>query len=425
VVAEKATTKMIQVTLPKRLEKVLVVKNGTPTPTRLRIRILSAQFGKSYTKSSRSPIVGAEKPPAPPAPVPVDPNADCDGDGQKNNVDTDDDNDLLSDTLEKSLKLDQCNVDTDGDHVEDGFEYQSARDLNDDEDQNPNNYVPYPETRPYPNPLDSTDAALDHDGDDLSLLQEYKLWKYTIAHGSTRTLDRLTYSAGEQYSVSARAGGTGTRTPTLAAAGYSKQADFLAWATAAGYRNVMLSPVNQTDYWQNRASFEIRDFDRSGAVSGTEAVYYSNGATYLDDAHRDEDADGLSNFHETNGCMNANLWKDLYNGETPYYLAYSGTALDNPDSDGDGIRDGADDQDHDDVPNVMECSRSLAANQGRDAATVTIVPADGRADEGFVNPYNPCLPHDFSRTCKRIIPIASAWAPFNPDEFTAYYLIRN
>ena len=33
--AEKGTTKLLKVTLPKRLEKILVVKNGTPTPTRL------------------------------------------------------------------------------------------------------------------------------------------------------------------------------------------------------------------------------------------------------------------------------------------------------------------------------------------------------------------------------------------------------
>jgi hypothetical protein len=74
---------------------------------------------------------------------------------------------------------------------------------------------------------------------------------------------------------------------------------------------------------------------------------------------------------------------------------------------------------------VMECSRSLAANQARDAASVATAPADGRPDEGFVNPYNSCLPHAFSRTCKRIIPVTGAWAPFNPDEFPAYYLIRN
>jgi hypothetical protein len=427
VTAEKGTTKLLKVTLPKRLEKVLVVMNGTRVPTRLQIRVLSTTFGKKYTKRSLSPIVGAEKPPAPEPPVIVDPNADCDGDGQPNKIDTDDDNDLLTDTLEKSLKLDQCNVDSDGDGVEDGYEYQSARDLNDDEDQSPNAYAPYPEKKPYPNPLDGTDASTDHDGDDQTLIEEYKLWKYTIAHGATRTLERLTYSAGEQYSASVRAGGSGSRVPTLAAAGYSKQTDFLNWATTAGYRNVLLSPVASTDWWSGRTPFEIRDFDRSGGVVGIEATYYDHFATYLDDSERDEDADGLSNWAETRGCMNRSYWKSLYDGETPYYLAYGGTSLDDPDSDGDGIRDGADDQDHDDVPNVMECSRFLASGGFSDPmdATSLPVPPDARPAEGWVNPFNPCLPHPYSRTCKRIIPFDTVWAPFNASEVNAYYLIKN
>jgi hypothetical protein len=423
--AEKSTTKMLQVTLPKRLERILEVRNGTRVPTRLRVRVLSARFGKKYTSASRSPIVGAEKPPTPDAPAVVDPNADCDGDGQPNRSDSDDDNDLLGDTLEKTLKLDQCEVDSDDDGVEDGYEYQSARDLNDDEYENPNSYAPYPEKKPYPNALDGTDRNTDHDGDDQTLLEEYKLWKYTIAHGSVRTLERLTYSAGEQYSAGVRAGGTGPRVPNLPAAGYAKQTDFLNWATSAGYRNVMLSPVANPEWWSGRTSFEIRDFDRSGGVAGGETTYYDYGATYLDDAERDEDADGLSNWAETRGCMKREYWNELYDLETPYYLAYSGTSLDNSDTDGDGIRDGADDQDHDDVPNVMECSRSLAAGQGEDLVTVTVAPADGRPDEGFVNPYNPCLPHSYSRTCKRIIPFSQAWAPFNSTETAAYYLIRN
>ena len=94
---------------------------------------------------------------------------DCDSDGTPNRVDTDDDNDLLPDTLEKSLRLDPCNADTDGDGVEDGYEYQSAKDLNDDEYQNPNAYLPYPAKTPYPNPLYKTDADTDYDGDTLTL----------------------------------------------------------------------------------------------------------------------------------------------------------------------------------------------------------------------------------------------------------------
>ena len=49
--------------------------------------------------------------------------------------------------------MDRCNADSDGDGVEDGYEYQSAVDLNDDEYQQPNTFLPYPGKRPYPNAL--------------------------------------------------------------------------------------------------------------------------------------------------------------------------------------------------------------------------------------------------------------------------------
>jgi hypothetical protein len=432
VAAEKSTTKMMKVKLPKRLEKVLLVQNGTPVPTPLQIRVLSTRFGKRFTSRAKSPLVGPERPPAPPTPKEADPNGDCDGDGQLNKIDTDDDNDLLLDTQEKSLRLDGCKADTDGDEVEDGYEYQSARDLNDDEHQAANDYLPYPEKRPYPNALDSTDAATDHDGDDLTLLEEYKLWRVTLNAGAARTLGALGYSAGEQYSISVRQGGNGLRVPALAAATYDKQLAFLNWAGAAGYATVGLSDIRglnlpdwgpQPEWWDARAPHDIRDMDRLNGADGFEPTYFDMDRTgLLSDSERDEDADGLSNWAETRGCMNSSYWAAVYDKETPYYLTYAGTQLDVGDSDGDGILDGADDQDHDDVPNVMECSRSASSGLARDPAALTTAPA-GRPWKGFVNPFNPCLPHVKSRTCKRIVPTEGAWAPFNVKD--QYYLIRN
>jgi hypothetical protein len=431
--AEKGTTKLLKVELPKRLEKVLLVQNGTPVPTPLQIRVMSTRFGKRYTSRAKSPLVGPEKPPAPPKPKEADPNGDCDGDGQINRVDTDDDNDLLTDASEKSMKLDPCKADTDGDGVEDGYEYQSARDLNDDEHQSPNNYLPYPEKRPYPNGLDKTDGDTDHDGDDLTLLEEYELWKVTLNNGAPRTLSALLYSAGEQHSINVRQGGTGRRTPTLAAWPYDKHEEFRAWAASAGYAVVGLAAVPTLfddpdwgpidDWWEPRVDYDIRDMDRNGAVDGVEGTYYDFDQTgKLSDSERDEDADGLSNWAETRGCMYPKYWAGLYDKETPYYLNYSGTRLDDADTDGDGIRDGADDQDHDDVPNMMECSRVLASGLAEDP--VDEEQADPhRPWKGFVNPFNPCLPHVKSRTCKRIIPTANAWAPFNPED--EYYFIKD
>jgi IPT/TIG domain len=435
--AGKSTRKLLRVELPKRLEGILPVVNGTPVPTRLQVRVMSTRFGRRYTSRANSPIVGPEKPPAPPKPPTADPNGDCDGDGAVNRTDADDDNDLLADTLEETLKLDGCKPDSDRDGVEDGYEYQSARDLNDDEHQEPNQYLPYPEKRPYPNGLDRTDAGTDHDGDALTLKEEYDLWKYTIAQGSARTLTPLTYSAGEKYTLSARAGGTGRRSPTQPANGYDKHADFLAWAAGAGYATVHLADIGvdfadpQGNWFDARQPFDIRNMDRKNGVSADEQFYFDFGSGirdgWLDDSERDEDADGLSNYHETLGCMSRGLWDKLFSKESPYPLTYAATRLDDADSDGDGIRDGADDQDHDDIPNIMECNRVLAAGIDDNA--------DGRLDEdprnaqspratinasGFVNPFNPCLPHYRSRACRDIV-TGTPWAPFNADD--KYYFI--
>src|SRR5215510_1405339 len=61
VTAEKGTTKMLTVKLPKRQEKVLPVKNGTPTAATLQVRVLSTRFGKHFTSRAKSPVVGPEK----------------------------------------------------------------------------------------------------------------------------------------------------------------------------------------------------------------------------------------------------------------------------------------------------------------------------------------------------------------------------
>jgi hypothetical protein len=441
--AGKSTRKLIRVKLPKRLEKLLPVRSGTPVATRLQVRVMTTRFGRRYTSRAKSPIVGPEKPPAPPVPPTTDPNADCDGDGVINRLDADDDNDLLSDAEEAALNklLDPCKADTDGDGVDDGYEYQSARDLNDDRYSGAS--TPYPRKLPFPNPLDGEDANIDHDGDTLTLKDEFDLWNFTIANGtSPRSRSSLSYSAGEQFSVNS---GSGRRTPTLAAAPYKKQDDFLDWAGDNGYGTVELvnpgSTVNVlndgVEWFAGGPSYPLTDLDRDWDLDpdgspADQKTYYDDGNGWLDDAERDEDADGLPNQWESTGCMTRGYWDGLYSKETKYYLAYAPLRLDDPDSDGDGVRDGADDQDHDGVPNVMECSRSLAlgaAHLGdlKDPPTYTPgPPAPWRSWQGFVNPFNPCLPHRQSETCKQHVIIGGSvgkWAPFNPDE--KYYLILN
>jgi hypothetical protein len=458
--ADLSTGKLLTVKLPPSLAKFLVQRDGQVQPTRFRLRVLARRLGARFTRNALSPLVKPEPSAATPPPVVVtgdcgNAEADLDGDRVKNGVDADDDDDLLTDTQEKGLELDPCNRDTDGDKVDDGYEWRSALDLNDDEDEEPNTFLPYPGKKPYPNALDGADANIDFDGDSLTLSEEQALWKYTVARGAPLSLGALTYSDGEQYTASAR-GADGHRVPTLAAATYDKWQCFLDWADPAkedacrpgdvehGYLEVMLQQPGRS--WHDaRTPFDIRDTDRDGDLTGQLTAQIDRDRdSWLSDDERDEDADGLTNFDETHGCMNPELWKALYKKETPYPIAYAGTNVADDDSDGDGVLDGADDQDHDDVPNMMECSRKRAAGvttfdkQTSDSGDGSVVPVGPPAHDpkGFVNPFNPCLPlpgkyvEDSgnhipgSRTCPLYIPVGdNAWAPFNPKD--EYFYIHN
>jgi len=441
------TAKLIRVVVPEALRSFLTENQ----PARVRVRVLSERFGKAFTPASKSPMITALPKPAEgsngtsstgstgstggaPTPAPQVCTGDQDGD-------------MLSADLENSLGLDACKADTDGDGVSDGYEYQSARDLNDDEFQETNQYLPYPGKRPYPNPL-FKDAEVDYDGDGLPLGQEFRLWDaYGARPAGVLPRDdyRLLYSDGEQYSLSTRAGGTGRRTPSQPAVGYAKGDQFLAWASSAGYAQVMVSKVGPWHDASTRESYDIRDIDLDHAVSASEASLYDDGDGWISDDERDEDADGLTNIDELRSRLTSAYWAACYANEKPYINVYAGTDLTDPDSDGDGIRDGADDQDHDDLPNIMELSRFEASGlvdwDSHDGtchisdAIPTTVP-DGPdpdllpdpledwhpAAYGRVNPFNPCLPFAWARTCPRTVEIGKDFAPF--DSSTSWFSLQ-
>ena len=438
--SDVATLRQIRVVLPARMAEYLAVKDGKPTFTRFQVRVLSKRFGKIYTRTAKSPMIGPEIPKeevAPGAPgTPGTPGAgtppgedkdgDCDGDGTKNSVDPDDDDDLLTDEQEKTFKTEPCKRDSDGDGVEDGYEYRSARDLNDDNGvQNPDEYLPYPAKKPYPNPL-FADSGSDYDGDGLTLLDEYKLWN---GYGG-RNLTTLNYSDGKQHTLN------------IAAVAYDKQQAFLAAAGQRGYAQASLLDFDSgiaggENSWNPASGDAWAGF---AGITDAERLYYDfdhNGV--LSDDERDEDGDGLTNWMEAHGYMTPDWWVAIYAKEKAFTISYAGTEIDDPDSDGDGLVDGADDQDHDDVPNVRDFSRQLVAGEVNDGTPWTVAdggrPAWNRMGDspegmgsseparGWVHPFNPCLPNPDSRTCPRYIPAKDPYPPF--DVKGPRYLVLN
>ena len=73
--------------------------------------------------------------------------------------------------------------------------------------------------------------------------------------------------------------------------------------------------------------------------------------------------------------MSPGFWKACYAERGPYPISYAGTKAYDGDTDGDGVLDGADDQDFDDVPNIMELSRAA----GRQHAAAGVLRKRGDA----------------------------------------------
>jgi hypothetical protein len=429
----RASRRKLVVVVPGAVSRLLRGGVNNPKPTRLKLRVLAGQFS-AFTTRRLSPVVtafgsgdgpggGSGGPGGTSSALPCNSSADHDGD-------------MIPNTLEAEIKTDPCKADTDGDTVLDGYEYKSAVDLNNDEYQEPNQSLPYPGKRPYPNPLDPSDAGTDFDGDTLQLFSEQSLWLISST-ASGRTLDNpLTYSEGLQHSIYEFRPGQGNRRfPSLPAAGYSKQAEFTNWAAEEGYRFGLSVPDPAT--FGGYITRDLFDSNLDGTESPVEALFYDRDLSgFLSDDERDEDADGLLNFDEDRGRMRPDWWSSCYPFEKSFHITYSDTDIADPDTDGDGVRDGADDQDHDDVPNLMELSRIAASNPHRDDREQLddcrlaefiedhfehVDPPHywNQGSYGRVNPFNPCMPATDSRTCPRGVEFSNKWAPFDesPDWF--------
>lgn len=186
--AGKATRRRLTVTVGDKLTKFLIARNtGEQGATRFRLRVLARRFGARFTPRKLSPLIsparsrGRSGDDAPPAPA-------CTLATARLALQADADGDALSNALELAIKTDPCLADSDGDAIPDGYEYESALDYN-------SRALPYPGKRPYPNPLDPSDANTDYDSDGLTLSDEHAAW---VLYGGSSF--PLLYSDGTQSS---------------------------------------------------------------------------------------------------------------------------------------------------------------------------------------------------------------------------------
>ena len=321
-----STTTKIAVVVPAKLTSFLSKKNGAAVGTRFQLRVLAKRFSKSFTSNKLSPVISPKKAGGTGgAPTPT-PYQVCQA-GLKANPGADSDADGLVNATETAIGTDPCNVDSDGDGMVDGYEYDSALDLN-------GRALPYPGKRPWPNPLDPSDGNSDFDGDGLSLLQEYKLWKFVGG-----TFPVTSYSDGTQNS-----GGT--------------------------MRTVRTGPST---------SMATATSPTTSAMPTTTAFRTSSSTSSVE--------------RRTGGRRSTTARSPTAPASSPASIRHVW------DSDGDGVADGADDQDDDGYSNYTEMEH-----------------ARDQPHSLRVEPYNPCLPDPYSPTCSRYVPKGNEWPPFDGSQ---------
>lgn len=124
------------------------------------------------------------------------------------------------------------------------------------------------------------------------------------------------------------------------------------------------------------------------AVTPATAWQDLDGNGFISDDEQDVDGDGLTNYDEMHGRMTVDWWLKTYKNEKPYPgPAYVQPNFVDPDTDGDGLKDGLDDQDHDGYTNAFEIARPF------DWETTYVSTAHAGSNPlARVQPFNPCKP---------------------------------
>jgi hypothetical protein len=184
-------------------------------------------------------------------------------------------------------------------------------------------------------------------------------------------------------------------------------ADLAAWPTVED----LLHGTNFT--WRYRWLYDRQEYTLDKNANGC-----------LSDNERDEDGDFLSNEQEVNIMMTGPQYlHDVF--QEPFYKnRYEGTDPFDADTDGDGIVDGMDDQDHDDFWNVEEIRRGSKSSEEvkhADGADQDTLPDPSTANDTglrsglWVDPYNPCLPAWHANHCPETVLLGvDPWRPW-PD----------
>ena len=268
-----------------------------------------------------------------------------------------------------ALKTDPCKADTDGDGVPDGYEYRSALDLNDDEYQQPSERrAPVPGQAAVPERArpDRRQQRLRrrraHARRGVRPLAVHD----DAASGAPYDLSTLTYSDGTQYSLYAR-DASGRRRPSQPVVDLrqaqpvrrlGRRQRLRAHRDPGPRPHAVERPVEPG----HRADVQhLRRQPRRHAATRPPTTTTATATSPTTSATRTPTAS--SNFDETHGADEPELLDQLLLRRAPYLIKYAGTSVTDPDTDGDGVRDGADDQDFDGFPNIMELSRTAASGR--------------------------------------------------------------